>query len=112
MADEETKVDELESMVKAMLGDDRYDGLVPTYLAIAESAIVSRLFPMDESKTWEDVPARYGMNACSIAVHLINKRGAEGEVTHEENGTKRTYTAREVPESMLSDIVPFAAVPK
>lgn len=103
---------DLAAMTKAMLGDDRYDELVPVYLLIAETAIVNRLFPMDKGKTWADVPGRYGANACSIAVHLINKRGAEGEVQHEENGTKRAYTTREVPASMLADIIPFAAVPR
>ncbi len=112
MGTEETASDGLVEQVKLMLGDDRYDDLIPTYLSIAKSAITARLYPMDKGKTWDDVPERYGCNACYIAVHLINKRGAEGEESHEENGTKRSYTANEVPKSLLADIVPFAAVPK
>lgn len=102
----------IESSVKQMLADDRYDDLVPLYSQVAATFVINRLFPMDKSRTWDDVPSRYASNAALIAVFLINKRGAEGETQHEENGTKRVYTSSEVPTGMLSDIVPFASVPK
>lgn len=102
----------LAAIVKAMLGDDRYDELVPIYLAVAQQAIANRLYPMDKGKTWDDVPERYAYQACSIAVALISKRGAEGETSHVENGTKRTYSTADVPKELLRDIVPFAAVPR
>lgn len=102
----------LEDTVKMLLSDDRYDQLVPIYLAAAKEAILGRRYPMDPSKTWEDTEGRFDMKACMIAVQLINKRGAEGEVGHEENGTKRTYRGADVPPEMLRGIIPFVGVPR
>lgn len=100
------------AMVKATLNDDRYDEIIPLYTRIAAVFVINRLYPMDKTRTWADVPARYAANVVMIAVHLINKRGAEGETQHEENGTKRVYSSSEIPAGMLSDIVPFASVPQ
>ena len=44
------------------------------------------------------------------AVYLLNKRGAEGETAHSENGISRSYESADIPESMLSGIIPFAGV--
>ena len=37
---------------------------------------------------------------------MLNKRGAEGEVSHTENGISRTYEKADIPTSMLRTIVP------
>lgn len=103
---------EMESAVKAMVGDDRYDEVVPLYLDLAKSAVISRLFPMGGDVCWEHVPEKYHMRTCEIAVYLINKRGAEGEIGHRENGTDRTYESASVPASMLASMVPYAHVPR
>lgn len=94
-----------------VLDDDRYTDLVSIYVGFAEDAILNRLFPMHKGKTWADVPTKYDTKAIQVAVYLISKRGAEGETSHEENGTKRSYEAADIPESMLKDIIPFVSVP-
>ena len=43
-------------------------------------------------------------------MYLINKRGAEGETTHNENGINRAYESASVPESLLGRVTPFAGV--
>ena len=43
-----------------------------------------------------------------MTVVLLNKRGADGESMHIENGINRHYGAAEVPAEMLREIVPKA----
>lgn len=102
---------DMEKAVKQMVGDDRYDAIVPLYISLAQSAVVSRLFPMDDEASWDDVPDKFHARTCEIAVYLINKRGAEGEVSHKENGTQREYGSAAVPNAMFAGMVPFAHVP-
>lgn len=84
------------------------DDVLMAYLAIAGKKIIERRYPYDDSVT--DVPARYGYLQCEIAAYLLNRRGAEGEVSHSENGISRTYESASVPESMLRDVTPICGV--
>ena len=84
------------------------DDVLKSYLAIAGQIILNRAYPYDDTVT--EVPRRYGYLQCEIAAFLINKRGAEGEVSHSENGISRTYENAGVPESMLRDVIPHCGV--
>ena len=53
------------------------------------------------------MPDRYAMIQLNVASYLLNKRGAEGEIQHIENGIHRNYGSSDVPDGMLKDIVPF-----
>ena len=85
------------------------DDILLTYLAIAGSKIIDRAYPFNSNEV-EEVPKRYELLQCEIAVYLLNKRGAEGETSHSENGISRGYESADVPESMLSVITPFCGV--
>jgi hypothetical protein len=87
---------------------DWSDDILLTYLAIAGRKIIDRAYPYDD--TVEDVPRRYELLQCEIAVYLLNKRGAEGETSHSENGISRSYENADIPESLLSVISPFCGV--
>ena len=89
---------------------DWSDDILLTYLAIAGSKIIDRAYPFNDSNVVEEVPRRYELLQCEIAVYLLNKRGAEGETSHSENGISRSYENADVPESMLSVITPFCGV--
>lgn len=99
---------EMLAMVRAMGGfgntEDSSDDVLLAYLAIAGRKIIDRAYPYDDVT---EVPKRYHILQCEIAVYLLNKRGAEGETSHSENGISRSYENADVPESMLSVIVPF-----
>jgi hypothetical protein len=41
---------------------------------------------------------------------MFNKRGAEGETAHSENGVSRTYQSANVSEDLLKEITPKAGV--
>lgn len=80
------------------------DDILKAYLLIAGQKILERAYPYEESVT--EVPHRYGYLQCEIATYLLNKRGAEGETSHSENGISRTYENADVPDSMLKDVIP------
>ena len=84
------------------------DDVLTSYLAIAGSKILSRAYPYDDTVT--EVPRRYGYLQCEIAAYLLNKRGAEGQTAHSENGVSRSYGSADVPEAMLSEVTPHVGV--
>ena len=84
------------------------DDLLLMYLTDAERAIINRLYPMDDTDC--TLPDKYESRLVEIATYLYNKRGAEGEISHNENGISRTYESASIPESMLSDIIPYGSV--
>lgn len=94
-------------MVKAMTGEND-DGTVSVYLKLAGSKICRRAYPFDPTVT--EVPEQYQFLQVEIAVYLLNKRGAEGQTGHTENGISRSYESGDVPESMLRQVVPMAGV--
>ena len=96
-----TEVEKL-SMLRVMVGqpndnNEWSDEVLETYLQIAGEKIINRAYPYDDTVT--EVPRRYGILQCEIACYLLNKRGAEGESSHSENGISRTYENADVPES-------------
>ena len=56
------------------------------------------------------VPTKYEYRQCEIAAFLLNKRGAEGQTAHNENGVGRSYEGGNIPASMLADIAPYCGV--
>lgn len=106
-----TEIEKL-SMLRVMVGQpnegDWTDDVLLSYLSIAGGKIIRRAFPYDDSVT--DVPQRYGYLQCEIATYLLNKRGAEGETSHSENGINRTYENADVPDSMLNDVIPHCGL--
>lgn len=100
---------EMTAAVLCIVDDDRAaDSVELVYLPMAKSAVVSRLFPFDESKKWDDVPERHHMATCEIAAYLFSRRGAEGEKSHTENGVTHTWGSSLVPEAMFAGMVPMA----
>ena len=96
-------------VLKQMLDDSGdTDEVLSAYLNLAEQKILNRMYPFKEDYTGLSVPDRYLMMQMNIAVYLLNKRGAEGEIQHIENGIHRNYGASDVPDGMLKDIVPFS----
>ena len=107
-----TEVEKL-SLLRAMVGtpntDENWsDDVLLLYLAIAGRKIINRAYPYDDTIT--EVPRRYGYLQCEIANYLLNKRGAEGQTAHSENGINRSYESADVPESMLSEVIPYVEV--
>ena len=104
-----TEVEKL-ALCRAMVeqpatADGWSDDVLISYLAIAGRKIINRAYPYDGTVT--NVPTKYAHLQCEIATYLLNKRGAEGEISHSENGISRTYANADIPDSMLSDVIPY-----
>ena len=106
-----TEVEKL-AMLRVMVGQpnegDWSDDVLLKYLDIAGRKIINRAYPYDDTVT--EVPRRYSYLQCDIANYLLNKRGAEGQTAHSENGVSRSYESADVPESMLGEVVPHVGV--
>lgn len=102
----EKKID----MLRKMMGDDTEDGILEVYLELAKEKILNRMYPYKENYDGLDVPGRYTAVQLKIANYLLNKRGAEGQIQHIENGIHRNYGAADVPDGMLAEIVPYCKV--
>lgn len=95
------------TMLKAMTGE-KDESVLSTYLSIAGNKVLKRAYPFDSTVTV--VPDRYSYNQVEIAAYLVNKRGAEGETAHSENGISRSYEDGDVPPTLLREIVPCASL--
>jgi hypothetical protein len=95
------------TMLKAMTGE-KDENVLSTYLSIAGNKVLKRAYPFDSTVTV--VPDRYAYNQVEIAAYLVNKRGAEGETAHSENGISRSYEDGDVPPTLLREIVPRASL--
>ena len=106
-----TEVEKL-SMLRIMVGQPNdgewADDVLISYLAIAGNKILNRAYPYGDTPT--EVPRRYGYLQCEIANYLLNRRGSEGQTAHSENGISRSYESADVPESMLSEVIPHVEV--
>lgn len=84
------------------------ESLLTTLLSVAETKVLNRLYPFDDTKTV--VPSKFSKNVLEIAVYLYNRRGSEGEISHSEGDISRSYASASVPEAMFAGIVPFCGV--
>lgn len=79
------------------------------YLDLAGTVVTRRAYPFNPEIA--EVPLIYQNFQLEIAVYLVNKIGAEGQTSHNENGINRSYESASVPYSMLKHIIPLAKVP-
>lgn len=81
--------------------------VLSSYLAMARSKILNRLYPFGDIED-KEIPSRYDQLHIELAIALFAERGAEGQSSHNENGVNRTWRS-EV--EILSEITPFASLP-
>jgi hypothetical protein len=70
--------------------DTAEDNVLLSELHAAESMILNKMYPFgyaDETV----LPPRYERLQVKLAVELFSQRGAEGQSSHSENGTARTW---------------------
>lgn len=95
------------TMLESMTGETDQDVLL-TYLTLAKGVVISKAYPYGTGQ--EEIPAPYHTVQVEIAAYMINKRGAEGETSHSENGVSRQYENGDIPASLLRRITPKAVV--
>ena len=101
---------EATQIVQTLLENDpsATDALVGVYLQDAKAAILRRLYPFGG---YEDagIPPVYELLWCKLAVRYFLRRGAEGEIVHEENGINRQYGSVG-DEDLLREVTPYVWV--
>lgn len=107
MTDSE-KQNQLRMMTDSHDGDD----VLLFFLTLAKRKMLNRLYPFAKDTSSLEIPARYEGLQIEIAAFMLNKRGAEGEVQHNENGISRTYGTADVPAALLAELTPFCSLPE
>lgn len=57
------------------------------------------------------VETKYMTTQLQMAIEMYNKAGAEGQISHSENGMSRTYEASDISPSLIGKITPVAKTP-
>ena len=86
------------------------EDILSAFLETAADKILAKCYPFHHDMM--AVPARYRSTQLEIAAYLLNKRGAEGQTAHSENGISRSYESADVPPSMLSGVIPHCKAVK
>lgn len=94
--------------LRAMIDSSDSDEVLSIYLKLAGRKIIARAYPYDPDVT--EVPAQYDTLQCEIAAYMLNRRGSEGQISHNENGISRTYESADVPPSMLRCVTPHCGI--
>ena len=104
-----TQQKRIDMLRRMMDGDETDQGILEVYLEIAKQKILNRMYQFKPDAEYEelDVPDKYTMIQLNIACYLLNKRGAEYEIQHIENGIHRNWGSADVPDSLLKDVTPF-----
>lgn len=84
------------------------DPLLIELLESAKAAILAKRFPFGNLPT--ELESRYFDLQIRIAMDLYNKIGAEGEMSHSENGTSRSYQSSWISEDLLNEITPMCGI--
>ena len=78
--------------VKSLVGNDASatNEIVSALLAQAADAILEVMYPLSDGSD-AAVPAKYSSLQCELAARYFARMGANGEVTHNENGINRSW---------------------
>jgi len=91
--------------LKALLGSPpESDSVLQFYLDNASDIIC-------DLRDSSSIETKYLTVQIKIAIELYNKRGAEGETGHSENGISRSYEKSDISQSTLGLITPIAKTP-
>lgn len=94
--------------IVSKLTEEEDEDILTAYIEQAGDIVLRHAYPYDDSQT--EVPAKYHRVQADIAIYLVNKRGAEGQLTHTENGISRSYESGDIPNTLLRRILPMAGV--
>ena len=96
------------AIVQAMTDEDDED-VISAFLSMAGDAICDYCDPF-ASRAREDLLDRYGGAQARTAAAWLNKRGADGQLSHSENGISRSYESGDIPTSILKELTPICGV--
>ena len=106
--------------LKRRLPKEKDDGLLSELLESAKNVILNLRFPYGdyptETKSTGDgtleevtvLESRYLDLQIRMALDLYNKIGAEGELSHSENGVSRSYESSWISKELRNEVIPMA----
>ena len=97
-----TDTEKTEKMRVAIAPDTAEESVLLSEIQTAETMILNKMYPFgypDDAA----VPRRYENLQIKLAVELFTQRGAEGQASHAENGTTRTWPSVN---RILAQIIP------
>lgn len=105
--------------LKDYAGDDyeeSQDSFLLTLIEDATEEVLSRVYPNGFStaeikqKAHDSVMLNYESKIRRIAEYHYDKQGAEGEISHSENGKAVSYENSGTPESYFRGIIPISII--
>ena len=89
------------TLVKLLVNDNSIsDGTVEAYLALAKDRLKERIYPFVDFTALDDdnneiypLTTKHDRTQCELAARMIDRRGTEGEINHNESGVNRTYAS-------------------
>ena len=98
------------AIVKGMT-EETDDSTISAFLLMAGETIYRYADPYGKSSP-EKVLEIYGATQAKAAAYYLNKRGADGQRGHTENGISRSYENGDLPDSLLREITPICGSTK
>lgn len=99
------------ALIKAT-SDATDDAVISAFLLKAKYAILNRLYTAwHEWPEDAEVPARYELTQCELAIRYYDRQGGEGQVGHSENGISRTWDSPDDAD-VLRSITPLVEIPQ
>ena len=96
------------ALVKDMT-DETDDDVISAFIELASDAVYHYADPFKQTDK-DELLENYGGVVARAAAYYLNKRGAEEENAHNENGISRSYEAADLPDSLLKEITPICGV--
>lgn len=94
--------DKLSELKIGISPDVAEDNILKSTLMDAEAMILNKMYPFGYADGTV-IPPRYERLQIKLAVELYTQRGAEGQTSHSENGTSRTWSDKN---RILAQIAP------
>lgn len=103
--------DEKLEMTMALLGVSgaKYEELLEIYLRVAEKEIIAWRYSYSHSGPSE-VPPEYEMTQIYAVIVGYSQSGAEGQLSHSENGISRMFKHEDMVKYIRSNVIPLAGV--
>ena len=99
----EEKITSLAALISPDTADEK---LLSQYVILSEGIVLNRRYPLGVPEGAK-VPLQYEHIQLQIALELFSKRGAEGQMEHDENGIARKYESADISPTLLRRIIPI-----
>ncbi len=100
------------SQLKALLQitDTTQDATLAVFLSMSAAEILNWLYSGKTPEGVTDVPARYIPTQIQAVVVGYSQSGADGQLSHSENGISRTFKHEDMVAYVRSRVIPFVGV--